>query len=73
MPTLREGVCYGDQQPGGIWRYPIERLYEEVAYIAYHFHWPHSQILELEHSERQKWVGEIARINSRLNDQAGEM
>jgi len=41
--------------------------------MAYHFHWPHSQILELEHSERQKWVGEIARINSRLNDQAGEM
>ena len=73
MPTLREGVCTGDQWPGGIWRYPIERLYEEVAYIAYHFHWPHSQILELEHSERQKWVGEIARINTRLNDQAGEM
>lgn len=73
MPALREGVCVGDQQPGGIWRYPIERLYEEVAYIAYHFHWPHSQILELEHSERQKWVGEIARINSRLNDQSSEM
>jgi hypothetical protein len=43
-----------------------------VAYIAYHFHWPHAQILELEHPERQKWVDEIAKINQRLNDQASE-
>ena len=46
------------------------RLYEEVAYIAYHFHWPHEQILALEHQERQQWVQEIAKINQRLNEQA---
>jgi hypothetical protein len=45
----------------------LARLYEEVAYIAYHFHWPHEQILALEHPERQKWVAEIAKINQRLN------
>jgi hypothetical protein len=50
-------------------RYPSGRLYEEVAYIAYHFHWPHEQILALEHGERQIWVEEIARINQRLNGQ----
>lgn len=49
-------------------RYPSARLYEEVAYIAYHFHWPHEQILALEHAERQKWVAEIAKINQRLNE-----
>ncbi|HKQ06551.1 MAG TPA: DUF6760 family protein [Blastocatellia bacterium] len=48
----------------------MARLYEEVAYIAYHFHWPHDQILAMEHLERQKWVAEIARINERLNEQA---
>jgi hypothetical protein len=43
-------------------------MYEEVAYIAYHFHWPHDEILNLEHPERQQWVQEIARINRRLNE-----
>jgi len=49
--------------------YPSKRLFEEVAYIAYHFHWPHQQVLELDHRERQRWVQEIARINERLNEE----
>jgi hypothetical protein len=49
--------------------YPSDRLLEEVAYIAYHFHWPYDQIMWLEHRERQRWVAEIARINERLNAQ----
>jgi hypothetical protein len=43
-------------------------LYEEVAYIAYHFHWPMDDVLALDHAERQRWVQEIARINRRLNE-----
>jgi hypothetical protein len=39
-----------------------------VAYIAFHFHWPREQILDLEHAERQRWVGEIAKINRRQNE-----
>ncbi|MEW6211587.1 MAG: DUF6760 family protein [Acidobacteriota bacterium] len=54
---------------GGAWRYPLDRLYEEVAYIAFHFHWPRDQILGLEHRERQRWVAEIAKINQRFNEQ----
>lgn len=50
-------------------RYPPERLYEEVAYIAYHFHWSHEQILTMEHLERLQWVAEIAKINQRFNEQ----
>ena len=50
---------------------PSQRLLEEVAYIAYHFHWPYDQIMQLEHRERHWWVGEIAKINQRLNE-AGE-
>jgi hypothetical protein len=34
-----------------------------VAYVAYHFHWPHEQLLLLEHGERRRWAQEIARIN----------
>lgn len=59
------------REPGGIDGYPLERIYEEVAYLAYHFHWPSEQILEMEHSERRRWVEEVAAINRKLN-QAGE-
>ncbi|MBK0866979.1 MAG: hypothetical protein IJH84_06680 [Saccharopolyspora sp.] len=45
-----------------------DRLYEEVAYVAYHFHWPREEILELDHLERRRWVREIANINQRLNE-----
>jgi hypothetical protein len=42
------------------------RLYEEVSYVAYHFHWPLDAILDLEHPLRQRFVEEIGRINRRL-------
>ena len=29
--------------------YATNRLYEEVAYVAYYFHWSLDEILELEH------------------------
>lgn len=48
--------------------YPSSRLYEEVAFIAYHFHWPYDQIMDLDHKERQRWVTEVAQINKRLNE-----
>ncbi|HVL39526.1 MAG TPA: DUF6760 family protein [Fimbriimonadaceae bacterium] len=48
-------------------RYPSKELYEEVAYIAYHFHWPPDTILEMEHRERHRWVEEISKINRRLS------
>ena len=48
--------------------YPLDRLYEEVAYIAYHFHWPLREIMELEHAERHRWAEEIVKINRRLSD-----
>jgi hypothetical protein len=47
--------------------YPQDRLYQEMAYIAYHFHWPYAEILNMEHHERQRWVDEITSINTNLN------
>ncbi len=47
-------------------RYPSDALYEEVAYVAYHFHWSLDDILNLEHGERHKWIEAISKINQRL-------
>ncbi|HEY8980395.1 hypothetical protein IAG44_12265 [Streptomyces roseirectus] len=48
--------------------YAPARLREEVAYVAYHFHWQREEILDLTHEERRQWVAEIARINTRVNE-----
>jgi hypothetical protein len=49
--------------------YPLSQLYEEMAFIAYHFHWPHEELAALEHNERRRWCREISAINGRFNDQ----
>ncbi|NJL79231.1 MAG: hypothetical protein HC836_20765 [Richelia sp. RM2_1_2] len=43
---------------------------EEVAYLAYHFHWSYEQIMIMEHRERQQWVAQVAQINQRFNEQS---
>jgi len=50
--------------------YPSDSLYEEVAFIAYYLHWPHEEIMSLDHGERRKWVSEVSRINQQLNQAA---
>jgi hypothetical protein len=47
--------------------YAADRLYEEVAYVAYHFHWALNEILDLEHPTRRRFVEEIGRINVRIS------
>ncbi|HXG30006.1 MAG TPA: DUF6760 family protein [Thermodesulfobacteriota bacterium] len=47
--------------------YPLDRIYEEVAFIAYHFHWPYEEIMNMEHRERRRWCEEISKINRRLS------
>ena len=48
--------------------YAADRIHEEVAYLAYHFHWALDDILDLEHPQRLRYVEEIARINTRLSE-----
>jgi hypothetical protein len=43
-------------------------LYEEVAFLAYHFHWSADAILEMEHVDRRRWVREVSAINQRMNE-----
>ena len=47
--------------------YAPQRIREEVAYVAFHFHWSLAEILDLEHAERLRYVDEIGRINTRLS------
>ena len=39
-----------------------------MAYLAYHLHCPQDQLLNMEHPERLLWVGEVSKINRRLNE-----
>ncbi len=42
-----------------------QRLFGEISEIAYHFHWPLDEILDLEHGVRATFLNEIERIASR--------
>ena len=65
---MRRRVRGGAERHGGIVGYPLKALYEEVAFIAYHFHWPLESVLDLGHGERRRWVEEISGINQRMNE-----
>ena len=47
--------------------YPTAQLYEEMAFIAYHFHWTNAELMALEHAERRRWCREISSINRQLD------
>jgi hypothetical protein len=49
--------------------YPVENINEEVAFIAYHFHWTHDEIMAMEHKDRRSWCEEITRINKKFNEE----
>lgn len=65
---MRSYIRCGAEWHGGIVGYPSKALYEEVAFVAYHFHWPIETIMNIEHPERRRWVEEISAINQRMNE-----
>jgi len=68
MPEMRTHLRGGNRPFRGIVGYPLEQLYEEVAFIAYHFHWSEAEILAMEHWERRQWCEEISRMNRTQNE-----
>jgi hypothetical protein len=40
-----------------------------MGFIAYYFHWPYEDIMNLEHRERRRWCEEISKINRKINDE----
>jgi len=63
---MRERLRDGGGIRGGIIGYPPERIYEEVAFLAYHFHWDYDTLMGLEHRERRKWCEEVSSINKKI-------
>lgn len=47
----------------------LDRLYEEVAFVAYHFNWSREDVLNMPHWERRRWCAEISAINERMNEE----
>jgi hypothetical protein len=47
--------------------YPVKALYEEMAFIAHHFHWSHGELMGLDHRERRRWCREISAMNRALD------
>ncbi|MET9146394.1 DUF6760 family protein [Streptomyces sp. NPDC006743] len=45
--------------------YATDRLQEEIAYVAYHFHWSLEEILDLEHHDRRRYTEAIASLVTR--------
>jgi hypothetical protein len=68
---MRTSIRDGERRPGGVLTgYPLERIYKELAFIAYYFHWPSEEVMNMEHRERQHWCEEISRINQKINQEA---
>jgi len=44
-----------------------QKLFGEISEIAFHFHWPLDEILDLEHGVRQMFLNEIERIARSVN------
>lgn len=63
---------HGVERRGGVVGYPLKLLYEEVAFIAYHFHWGADAVLTMEHADRRRWIREISAINERRNKEQDE-
>jgi hypothetical protein len=38
-----------------------------MAFIAFHFHWGQSELMELEHADRRRWCRAISAINRKLD------
>jgi len=47
--------------------YAADRLFEEVAYVAYYLHWPLDAILDMEHPLRSRFIEQIGSINTEIN------
>jgi len=51
--------------------YPSRAVYEEVAFIAYYFHWSCDEIMNMPHAQRRRWVEEISQINQTVSGGSG--
>ncbi len=44
--------------------YPLDWVYQEVAYLGLRVHWTHEEVMSLDHTERRRWVDEVRRLET---------
>lgn len=47
--------------------YPRDRLYQEMAFLAYYLHWSREEVMTLDHAQRRRWCQEVSAINKKLS------
>ena len=50
--------------------YAADRIEEETAYLAFHFHWELDAILDLEHADRRGYVAQASALVERSRSSA---
>ena len=45
-------------------RYPVEAIWQEIAFLAYHLHWRLDDQLDLEHADRVRMVRAVSNFNA---------
>jgi hypothetical protein len=69
MPRMQPPVRVRKPFFGGLVGYPLDQLLEEAAFVSYHFHWAHEEVMALEHRDRRDWIAQISSINRRMNEE----
>ena len=70
MPWLRREVQSRGAAAGGIVKsYPLDRIYEEIAFLGYYLHWGYEELMGMEHRERLRFCREVSRINDQMNQE----
>src|SRR5207244_270494 len=62
VPPVRACLRGGGAPPGGIAGYPLDRVYQEVAYLGRRVHWTHEELINFDHAERRRWVEEVLKL-----------
>lgn len=72
MWRKNRGTCkfYGSRTLGPLCS--AEEVYEEMAFIAYYFHWSQDEIIKMSHLERKNWCNRISEINKESNGEEEE-
>lgn len=53
--------------------YPIDVLWQEVIYLAYHLHWDLDELLNLEHHDRVRLVQGVVALNARAWEEVRQL
>ncbi|MCI9440236.1 MAG: hypothetical protein HFH15_03170 [Ruminococcus sp.] len=52
--------------------YPEDKLYRELSFISYYYHWSMEEVLSLDHRSRRRWCREISEIHREINPSEGK-